>query len=235
MEIVKNVFKVFALATAACAFGAIAWVMVETALVVRTVPQTVERAREDAIAQIDLLREETMQEIMLTRLLVDEKLTQGLLTSDLQLTALREEVLAEARALRLDAGARIDAGLARVDETLLMADAAGARLDGVVQHVESTLTNVDGVMASGASIATQVDEELPKWLECRGNADCLFLRYVGMSREMERSAKVFNQHFPELAANTAKTSKNISKMTDPLSPTTIMRGLWTVMGALAGR
>ncbi len=112
----------------------------------------------------------------------------------------RSELLAEARAARRDLLARTERQVTgmrgdaasqltefretadrRVGDTLARADAAIATLDNLRQDVKPVLEH-------SAAITAQVDDSLPLFLDCDHNPDCLFNRYVGASKGIERAA-----------------------------------------------
>lgn len=49
--------------------------------------------------------------------------------------------------------------------------------------------------------AQQVDEALPMFLECDHNADCLFSRFQGTSKAIERTAQVIAAEAPKMSAH----------------------------------
>jgi hypothetical protein len=87
---------------------------------------------------------------------------------------LRADLVREAQAVRTTADARIGDALARADSALGVAEA----LDGQLQPV----------LAHSAGIAAQVENGLPLFLDCDHNPDCLFNRYQGTAKAVERAA-----------------------------------------------
>jgi hypothetical protein len=122
-----------------------------------------------------------------------------------QMTAARTELLQEARATRRDllvrterqvAGIRGDAVTQlsqiretadrRVGDTLARADAALDTVNGLRSDLKPALDH-------SAAIAAQVDDSLPLFLDCDHNPDCVFNRYVGASKGIEKAAANFGQ------------------------------------------
>ena len=80
-----------------------------------------------------------------------------------------------------------------------------------------------------ASIAKQVDDAAPLWLDCEYNPDCLFNRYVGASKGIERAALNFGQMSTDvrnalpsaittwhgIGANVQGITGNINRLTKP--------------------
>ncbi len=117
-----------------------------------------------------------------------------------ELALTRSALLAEAHETRRDvlqrterqvAAARVDAaaqisGLRetadrRLGDTLARADAAIATVEALRQDLKPILDH-------SAKITAQVDDSLPLFLDCDHNPDCVFNRYVGASKGVERAA-----------------------------------------------
>jgi hypothetical protein len=99
--------------------------------------------------------------------------------SERQVAALRRDTLAEADEIRETADRRLG-------DTLARADAALATLDATRQDLKP-------VLAQSAAAAAQVNEALPLFLDCDHNPDCVFNRYVGVSKGIERAALNFGE------------------------------------------
>jgi hypothetical protein len=93
--------------------------------------------------------------------------------------ALRRDIKAEADALRTTADRRLGDTLARVDTAL-------TTVDSLRRDLEPSL---DGA----AAITAQVSDALPLYLDCDHNPDCVFNRYVGVSKGVERASENFGQ------------------------------------------
>jgi hypothetical protein len=65
-------------------------------------------------------------------------------------------------------------------------DTALATVDSLRQDLKPSL---DGA----AAITTQVNGALPLYLDCDHNPDCVFNRYVGVSKGVERASQNFGQ------------------------------------------
>ena len=104
--------------------------------------------------------------------------------------ALGEGVSAELRATRTDL-------VGQVAETRKVAD---QRIGDTLAHVDTALGKIEElrgdlkpVFDHAASITRQVDDAAPLFLDCEFNQDCVFNRYVGASKGVERAAMNFGQ------------------------------------------
>ncbi len=135
--------------------------------------------------------------------------------SEREVAALRADLVREAQAVRTTADARIGDALARADSALGVAEA----LDGQLQPV----------LAHSAGIAAQVENGLPLFLDCDHNPDCLFNRYQGTTKAVERAAGDvsamsvdFRRDWPDylrtwngIGRNVEETTASIDKLTKP--------------------
>ena len=96
-----------------------------------------------------------------------------------QVAALRTDVMGQATEIRTTTDRRVGDALGRVDATLAKVEELRGDLKPAIAHT--------------ASIAQQVDDAAPLWLDCEYNQDCLFNRYVGASKGIERAAQSFGQ------------------------------------------
>jgi hypothetical protein len=93
--------------------------------------------------------------------------------------ALRRDVMAEADAVRTTTDRRVGDTLSRVDTAL-------ATVDSLHHDLKPSLD-------SAAAITAQVNDALPLYLDCDHNPDCVFNRYVGVSKGFERASANFGQ------------------------------------------
>jgi hypothetical protein len=94
--------------------------------------------------------------------------------TDRQVTAIRRDAVAQLSEIRETADQR-------VGDTLDRADAALETISGLRQDLKPVLDH-------SAAITAQVDESLPLFLDCDHNPDCVFNRYVGASKGIEKAA-----------------------------------------------
>ncbi len=94
--------------------------------------------------------------------------------TDRQVTAIRGDAMAQLSQFR-------EAADQRVGDTLARADRALATIDSLRQDLKPMLDH-------SARITAQVDDSLPLFLDCDHNPDCVFNRYVGASKGIERAA-----------------------------------------------
>ena len=135
--------------------------------------------------------------------------------SERQLAALRTDAMTEVGEIRKMADRRLGDTLARADTAL--------------GTVEALRRDLKPVLDNSAAIAAQANASLPLFLDCEYNADCVFNRYVGASKGIERAAEnfgqastTFNNAFPRilgsadsLVADSAATAANIKRLTTP--------------------
>jgi hypothetical protein len=82
--------------------------------------------------------------------------------------------MAEAAAVRTTTDRRVGDTLSRVDTAL-------ATVDSLHRDLKPSLD-------SAAAITAQVNDALPLYLDCDHNPDCVFNRYVGVSKGFERAS-----------------------------------------------
>ena len=169
-----------ALLAALTALAVYTILLVRTATaVVAAVPAEIECTRTALVNQVESARRDFAAQIAAAR-----EDTLGL--AERQAAALRIDIMAEAAGFR-------EAADRRLGDTLSRADHALGILDGLRQDLQPTLLH------SGA-ISAQVDNALPLFLDCSYNADCVFNRYVGASRGIERAALNFGQASADLSS-----------------------------------
>ena len=150
-----------------------------TILLVRTatsvsaaIPVQIECTRTALVTQLEATRRDLDRQITASR--------QDVLgRTERQLAALRMDLMAETGDIRETADRRLGETLARADRAMEMLDALRLDLQPVLQH--------------SAAITAQVSDALPMFLDCDHNPDCVFNRYVGASRGIERAAFNFGE------------------------------------------
>jgi hypothetical protein len=70
--------------------------------------------------------------------------------------------------------------------------------------------NLSAVLGPTGKLMAQFNDASPLWLNCEFNSDCLFNRYVGIGRGIEK-----------MAENGAVTSKNVAKLTEDVEKFTL--------------
>jgi hypothetical protein len=96
-----------------------------------------------------------------------------------QVAALRVDVMAQIAQIRATADRRVGDSLARVDTA--------------VGEIEQIRRGLQPILVHTASVTRQVDDAAPLFLDCEYNPDCVFNRYVGASKGIERAALNFGQ------------------------------------------
>jgi ABC-type transporter Mla subunit MlaD len=175
---------------------------------VSAIPGELEGTRAELIGVVEAAREDLAAQVGFARQDV-------LARSERQLAALRTDALTEVAEIRK----MVDR---RLGDTLARADTALGTVEALRQGLQPALDN-------SAAIAAQVNASLPLFLDCDHNVDCVFNRYVGVSKGMERAAQNFGQAsttfdhaFPRilgsadsLVADSAATAANIKRLTTP--------------------
>ena len=132
-----------------------------------------------------------------------------------QVAALRTDVIGEVAQIRSTADRRIGDSLARVDTAL--------------GKVEELRTDLKPTLDHAAGITKQVDDAAPLFLDCEYNPDCVFNRYVGASKGIERAALNFGQMSADvrtalptaittwqgIGANVGGITANVNQLTKP--------------------
>jgi ABC-type transporter Mla subunit MlaD len=135
--------------------------------------------------------------------------------SERQIAALRKDTLAEVDQIRQTADRRTVDMLARADVAL--------------GTLEATRRDLEPTLANSAAISAQVNDALPLFLDCDHNADCMFNRYVGASKGIERAAMNFGQAsadvrsvvpqmlatWNQIGVGVAGTAANLDRLTKP--------------------
>jgi hypothetical protein len=140
--------------------------------VVANVPVQIDSTRVALVAQMEGTRRDLNQQVTAAR--------QDVLgRTERQAAALRVDVMAQAAGFRETADRRLGDTLARADRALGTVDALRQDLKPTLEH--------------SAAITAQVDGAMPQFLDCDHNPDCVFNRYVGASRGIERAAFNFGK------------------------------------------
>jgi len=196
----KTVQRIFVCALMA-SLTAVAW---STFVLVRAIPAEIDATRAALLGEVDAARRDFNQQL---RRLTDR--------SDRQMTALRVETLAEVDQFRQTADRRLG-------DTLARADTAVGTLEAVRRDLKPALDN-------SAAITAQVNAALPLFLDCDHNPDCVFNRYVGASKGIERAAANFSQTttdvrnavpqmlatWNQIGVGVAGTATNLDRLTKP--------------------
>lgn len=175
---------------------------------VEAIPAEVHAARMELSGETDAARQDLKSE-------VDAARRDLLARADGQASALRVQTLAEVDQIRLAADRRLGDTLARVDRALETAEGLRADLKPALDH--------------SAAITAQVNDALPLFLDCDHNPDCVFNRYAGVSKGIERAAGNFGQASEDfrgalpamlstwnhIGTDVAGTAGNIDRLTKP--------------------
>jgi len=208
MKTVQSVLHCILLAAMAALTGYIILLVRTATAVAAAIPGQIECARAALVNQVEAARRDVDRQITAAR-------QDALGRTERQLTALRTDLIAEAGGIR-------EAADRRLGETLAKADRALGTLDELRSDLRPTLEH------SGA-ITAQVNEALPMFLDCDHNADCVFNRYVGASRGIERAAFNFGKSstdisnalpsaiaaWQSIATNANGIAGNVNQLTKP--------------------
>ncbi len=184
-------------------------------VLVKTLPGELQATRASLIGAIGDTRVDLSRQITATR--------RDILTrSDRQLTALRADLVGEADSVRETADRRLGDTLSRVDTAL-------ASAESLRQDLKPALDHSAAAAAQAESVAAQVNGALPLYLDCDHNPDCVFNRYVGVSKGIERAAGNFADMSQEsrvalppmlhtwnqIGLDVSATAQNINRLTKP--------------------
>ena len=172
--------------------------------VLNAIPAEMRATRADLVRQVEATRRD-----------LDGQVRGLAVRSERQVAALRADTLAEVDQIRQTADRRLG-------DTLARADVALGTLETARQDLKPTLDN-------SAAITAQVNDALPLYLDCDHNPDCMFNRYVGASKGIERAAMNFGQAsadvrdaVPQMLAawnrigvGVADTAANLDRLTKP--------------------
>jgi hypothetical protein len=175
-----------------------------TALLIHAATQTVAALP----AEFAATRSALVQEIRAAR-------SDLLIRSERQIAALRKDTLSQVSEIRETADRRIGDTLARADTAL--------------DAVRSLRQDLKPALEHSGAIAAQVDEALPLFLDCDHNPDCVFNRYVGASKGIERAALNFGEASQEvrgtlphmlltwnqIGTDVSGTAGNVNRLTKP--------------------
>lgn len=134
---------------------------------VAAVPAEIRLTRAALLQQADAARQDLTRQVAAARIA-------ALAITDRQATAFRTGILAQTADIGDTAGRRFGATLSQVDSTLATMRSLELDLRPTLRH--------------SAAVAAQIDDALPMFLDCDHNPDCVFNRYVGVSRGIETAA-----------------------------------------------
>jgi hypothetical protein len=215
---VKKVLHILAcallLALTVATIDAALFLRAATALV-EAVPRELQATRASLIGAIGDTRVDLSSQLTAIRRDV-------LSRSDRQLTGLRSDLLGEADAVRQTADHRLGDTLTRVDTAL-------ATVESLRQDLKPALDHSAGAAAQAESAAAQFNAALPLYLDCDHNPDCVFNRYVGVSKGIERAAGDFAgmtqqtraalppmlHTWNQIGLDVSATAQNINRLTKP--------------------
>ncbi|MGO9229925.1 MAG: hypothetical protein ACLQKA_12070 [Bryobacteraceae bacterium] len=167
MKTVQQVL-VCALLVAFTALGVAATIFVRAATVtVAAVPAEIRLTRAALVEQAGAARQDLTRQIAATR-------SAALAVADRQATQFRTGLLAQTAGFGDTTSRQLGGTLSRIDTALDSTSSLERELRPTIRH--------------SASVAAQIDSSLPMFLDCDHNPDCVFNRYVGVSRGIETAA-----------------------------------------------
>jgi len=208
MKTVQQVI-VCALIAAFAAFVVAATVFVRAATVtVTALPSEIRLTRAALVQEVDATRRDLSRQVAATR-------AAALALSDRQATAFRVGLLSQTADFGDAAGRRVAGSLSQIDSAV----AAGASLEDELRPA----------LRHSAAVAAQLDAALPLFLDCDHNPDCIFNRYVGVSRSFETAAidvsgmsRDFRRDWPsylrtwqDIGVQTDSFAANLNRLTRP--------------------
>jgi hypothetical protein len=179
MKTIQGVLLCSLLAAMTVLVGYIIMLVRAATEVVAAIPVQIECTRTALVNQVEATRRDLTSQLIAAR--------QDVLgRTERQTAALRTDVMAEVDGIREMADRRLGDTLARADRALGTVDALRGDLKPTLDH--------------SAAITAQVSDALPLFLDCDHNADCVFNRYVGASRGIERAAFNFGKASTDLSS-----------------------------------
>jgi hypothetical protein len=166
----KTVLQVFicALLAALTALSVAVTIFVRAATAtVAAVPGEIRLTRGALIQEADATRQDLTRQVAAARIA-------ALQLSDRQATAFRTGILAQTADFGDTATRQLGGTLSHIDSALATTTSLERELRPTIQH--------------SAAITAQIDDSLPMFLDCDHNPDCVFNRYVGVSRGIETAS-----------------------------------------------
>ncbi len=167
-----------------------------------------------------------------------------------QLSGIRREALGQVVGIRSDFDRNLQQTTADLDRTVkgsLQIIAAPvnvliADLAPVLTYSSETIAAVKPVLEHAASIANQVDNNAPLFLDCENNPDCVYNRFQGVSKATEKTMQAVAVAAPQLATSAVgvgKSADGIARSVDSVAeayakPTTVFGKIWGVLKTAAG-
>jgi hypothetical protein len=175
---------------------------------VAAIPAEVQATRRELVGVVEAARKDLTAQVESARLDV-------LTRSERQSAALRTDVMTEVAEIRKMADRRLGDTLARADTAL--------------GTVEALRRGLQPVLDNSAAITAQVNASLPLFLDCDHNVECVFNRYVGASKGIERAALNLGQMaqdqrdalpkmlltWQQIGTGVSGTAGNLDKLTKP--------------------
>jgi len=196
------------LALTCAVLASLVWVAIEAVLLLRAATQAVCALPVAIVAEVQATRAGLTAQVEAAR-------KDLLVRSERQVAALRRGVLTEVAEIRRTADRRVGDTLSRADAAL-----------GEVRELRGDL---EPLLEHAGNVAAQVDDSAPLFLDCRYNPDCVFNRYVGAAKGIERAAANFGQMSTEfrnavptslktwqdIGSNVQGITGNIDRLTKP--------------------
>ncbi len=167
MKTVQRVF-ICVLLAALSALAVAATLFVRAATVtVAAIPAEIRLTRAALLRETGEARRDLTRQVAAARVA-------ALALSDRQATAFRTGILAQTADFSGTTSRQLGGTLSQIDSALATATSLEGDLRPTLRH--------------SAAIAAQIDDSLPMFLDCDHNPDCVFNRYVGVSRGIETAA-----------------------------------------------
>jgi hypothetical protein len=87
-------------------------------------------------------------------------------------------------------------------------------LQPVLKATANSITKIGNVADTTNQAIAQVNDALPMFLDCDHNPDCLFNRWVTVSRAIQTSARTFDEKFPHIVLAVERIGDNSDKTTE---------------------
>ena len=199
MKVLQYIIKIVIVCVLICVCG----VCIQVVLTLRTLPGVI---TEQSSAWRDMSETVIYRQLAETRTLVHNELesTRQLLIA--QSTVIRSDLQTTVKLADTRAAVLIDTSNSQLSAISRLLDVHLTTIESDInQQLVELNTTISTVASPASATLGQIADAAPLFLGCDHNADCVFNRWVGMGRGIEK-----------MAENGAVTSKNISKLTEDI-------------------
>jgi hypothetical protein len=180
-----------------------------------TVQAAVKALPVELARQGDLLRVQSLAEIDLQATALQK-------SANAQLTVIRKDTVAQAAAFAGIADRQLTGARSDLKQTVAESvKTVVAPLEGLRSDLQPVLANAGTLTKTAADLTQQIDDQAPMFLDCEYNPDCVFNRFQGTSKAIEKAAvstssamAEVNRDLPVTVAGLDKIVANSDRATD---------------------